>query len=224
MDSTITPTLRVNGVEVGIGSTPYEISDDSQVYFANLTLSVMGNDQNLNGEAGVVRVCAASMRNTASPSCVDIVVTIATVHSLEVVVEGGETQNSTHPDFTDFMVQITNSGNIEEQIEISSTEGLRGWTIDIEQTDLMLQPGESSTVRVRVKPPVQMPVDDEFEFTLIVTPESAPVASQPVDLTVRATHAETPEWVDTALWAGLGGISLLAAIQILLNRRRSTGL
>ena len=233
MDSTITPTLRVNGVEVGIGSTPYEISDDSQVYFANLTLSVMGTDQNLNGEAGVVRVCAASMRNTASPSCVDIVVTIATVHSLEVVVEGGETQNSTHPDFTDFMVQITNSGNIEEQIEISSTEGLRGWTIDIEQTDLMLQPGESSTVRVRVKPPVQMPVDDEFEFTLIVTPESAPVASQPVDLTVRATIDDTVnlgiislsgQTFDLVLGAILALLGTLIVFTIWNNRRRSIGL
>ena len=228
MDSTITPTLRVNGVEVGIGSTPYEISDDSQVYYANLTLSVMGSDQSLNGESGVVRVCAASMRNTASPSCVDIVVTVATVHSLDVSVVGGETQNSTHPDFTDFMVEVTNSGNIEEQIEISSTEGLRGWTIDIEQTDLFLQPGESSTIRVRVKPPVQMPVDDEFEFTLIVTPESAPVAAQPIDLTVKSELDDSvfglsaQTW-DTVMLSILGVLSLMIIVTIWLNRRRIIG-
>ena len=61
---------------------------------------------------------------------------------------------------------MTNSGNIEEQIEITSTEGLRGWTVDIEQTDLLLYPGETETIRVRVKPPVDLPVEDEFEFTL----------------------------------------------------------
>ncbi|MEE2746950.1 MAG: hypothetical protein VX473_00580 [Candidatus Thermoplasmatota archaeon] len=226
MDSTISPSLRVNGVDVGIGSTPYEIADDSQVYYANLTLSVMGNDQGLNGEAGLVRICAASMRNTASPSCVDIVVTIATVHSLEVEVEGGASKNTIHPDFTDFMVKITNSGNIEEQIEISSTEGLRGWTIDIEQTDLLLQPGEYSTIRVRVKPPVQMPVEDEFEFTLIVTPESAPVAAQPVDLTVKSTLDDTvfgfssQTW-DIVLWSVLGVLCLSIIVTIQLNRRRS---
>ena len=130
----------------------------------------MGSDQSLNGEAGVVRVCAASMRNAAVPSCVDIVVTIATVHDVDVEIEGGATQNTTHPNFSDFIVTITNSGNIEEQIEITSTEGLRGWTIDIEQTDFLLEPGESATVRVRVKPPVEMMVEDEFEFTLIVPP------------------------------------------------------
>ena len=80
----------------------------------------MGSDQNLNGEAGVVRVCAASMRNAAMPSCVDIVVTIATVHDVDVEIEGGATQNTTHPNFSDFIVTITNSGNIEEQIEITA--------------------------------------------------------------------------------------------------------
>ena len=229
MDSTIASTLRVNGVDVGIGSTPYEIADDSQAYYANLTLTVMGMDQSLNGEAGVVRICAASMRNTATPSCVDIVVSIATVHSLQVVVEGGPIQNTTHPNFTDFMVMITNSGNIEEQIEISSTEGLRGWTIDIEQTDLLLQPGESSTVRVRVKPPVQMPVEDEFEFTLIVTPESAPVAAQPVDMTVKATLDDTvfglsSETWNIVSWSIIGVIGVMILFTIWSNRRRSIGL
>ena len=90
---------------------------------------------------------------------------------------------------------MTNSGNIEEQIEITSTEGLRGWTVDIEQTDLLLYPGETETIRVRVKPPVDLPVEDEFEFTLIVTPDSCEVCSQPVDMSVKATHPETPEWV-----------------------------
>jgi uncharacterized membrane protein len=229
MDSTITPTLRVNGVQLDIGSTPYEIADDSQIYYANLTLSVMGTDQNLNGESGVVRICAASMRNTASPSCVDIVVTIETVHSLEVEVEGGAEKNTTHPNFTDFMVKITNSGNIEEQIEISSTEGLRGWTIDIEQTDILLEPGESFTVRVRVKPPVEIQFDDEFEFTLIVTPESAPVAAQPVDMTVTTTTDNSifgfsAESWDIVMWSIFGVLCLMIVGTIFFNRRRSSSL
>ena len=223
MDSTITTTLRINGIEVGIGTTPYEIPDDSQVYNVSLTFSVMGSDQGLNGEAGVVKVCAASMRNTANPSCVDVVITIETVHKLEVVVQGGPNQNTTHPEFSDFLVEVTNSGNIEEQIEITSTEGLRGWTVDIEQTDLMLYPGETETIRVRVKPPVDLPVEDEFEFTLIVTPDSCEVCSQPVDMSVKATHPETPEWVNYMLWSVFGTLLLGILVTIMLNRRRSFG-
>ena len=223
MDSTITTTLRINGIEVGIGTTPYEIPDDSQVYNVSLTFSVMGSDQGLNGEAGVVKVCAASMRNTANPSCVDVVITIETVHKLEVVVQGGPNQNTTHPEFSDFLVEVTNSGNIEEQIEITSTEGLRGWTVDIEQTDLLLYPGETETIRVRVKPPVDLPVEDEFEFTLIVTPDSCEVCSQQVDMSVKATHPETPEWVNYMLWSVFGTLLLGILVTIMLNRRRSFG-
>ena len=164
------------------------------------------------------------MRNTASPSCVDVVITIETVHKLEVVIEGGPDQNTTHPSFSDFLVQITNSGNIEEQIEITSTEGLRGWTVDIEQTDLMLYPGETETIRVRVKPPVELPVEDQFEFTLIVTPESCEVCSQPVDMSVKATHPETPQWVNYMLWSVFGVLLLTILVTIMLNRRRSVSL
>ena len=227
MDSTISTSLTANTEELAPGV--FTLDDDSISYYANLTLNVMGTDQNLNGEAGVVRVCAASMRNTATPSCVDLVVTIATVHSLQVEVEGGAIQNTTHPNFTDFLVKVTNNGNIEEQIEITSTDGLRGWTIDIEQTDLLLQPGESETIRVRVKPPVQMHTDDEFEFTLIVTPESAPVASQPVDMTVMATHDDSVFGMSAETWAVvewsvLSILGLVILLTIWRNRRQSHSL
>ena len=227
MDSTISTTLTSDAEELAPGV--FTMPDDSVPYYANITLSVMGTDQSLNGEAGVVRVCAASMRNAASPSCVDIVVTIATVHDVDVEIEGGPTQNTTHPDFSDFLVTITNSGNIEEQIEITSTEGLRGWTIDIEQTDFLLEPGESATVRVRVKPPVEMMVEEEFEFTLIVTPESAPVAAQPVDITVRATLDDSvfglsAETWDTVTWSILSVLGVMILLTIWRNRRRSIGL
>ena len=227
MDSTISTTLTSDAEELAPGV--FTMPDDSVPYYANITLSVMGTDQSLNGEAGVVRVCAASMRNAASPSCVDIVITIATVHDVDVEIEGGPTQNTTHPDFSDFLVTITNSGNIEEQIEITSTEGLRGWTIDIEQTDFLLEPGESATVRVRVKPPVEMMVEEEFEFTLIVTPESAPVAAQPVDITVRATLDDSvfglsAETWDTVTWSILSVLGVMILLTIWRNRRRSIGL
>jgi uncharacterized membrane protein len=227
MDSTISTTLTSDAEELVPGV--YTMPDDSISYHANITLSVMGSDQSLNGEAGVVRVCAASMRNAAVPSCVDIVVTIATVHDVDVEIEGGPIQNTTHPNFSDFLVTITNSGNIEEQIEITSTEGLRGWTIDIEQTDFLLEPGESATVRVRVKPPVEMMVEDEFEFTLIVTPESAPVAAQPVDMTVKATLDDSvfglsAETWDTVTWSILGVLGVMILFTIWRNRRRSVGL
>ena len=224
MDSTISREMTVNGLGIEIGSMPFEIPDDGQGYLVEITLSVLAGVP--NGEAGVIQVCAASMRNTAEPSCVAVVLTVATVHDLSVEVVGGAQRNITHPDFADFTVIIYNGGNVDEQIEISSTEGLRGWTIDIRQTDLSLDSGQSAEILVRVKPPVKMSIEDEFEFTLIVTPESAPVAAQPIDITVTATldknmfgfSAKT--W-DIVSWVLISTIGLAIVGTVLSNRFRS---
>ena len=135
-------TLRINGIEVGIGTTPYEIPDDSQVYNVSLTFSVMGSDQGSMVRPVWSRCVLLPCAIRQTP-LVSMLSSPSNRSKLEVVVQGGPNQNTTHPEFSDFLVEVTNSGNIEEQIEITSTEGLRGWTVDIEQTDLMLYPGET---------------------------------------------------------------------------------
>jgi hypothetical protein len=74
-----------------------------------------------------------------------------------------------------------------------------------------------------------MVLDDEFEFTLIVTPESAPVAAQPVDMTVKATLDDSvfgfsAETWDTVTWSILGVLGVMILLTIWRNRRRSIGL
>ena len=227
MDSTISRELHIEGVEVGIGTTPYEIGDDSTTYAVEITLTVLSGVP--NGEAGVITICAASMRNTAEPSCVDVVLTVETVHDLNIAVEDGPQRNITVPEFADFRVLITNNGNVAEQIDVVSTEGLRGWTIDIDLTQFELAAGESIEILVRVKPPVELSIEDQFEFTLIVTPESAPVAAQPVDMTVNAVLDESmfglsADTFRLMTWGVLGLIGVLIAATIFSNRRRSSEL
>ncbi|MCH2637209.1 MAG: hypothetical protein MKZ56_02440 [Candidatus Thalassarchaeum sp.] len=74
-----------------------------------------------------------------------------------------------------------------------------------------------------------MPVEDEFEFTLIVTPESAPVAAQPVDMSVKATLDNSVLGLSGATWnliswSVLGVLGLMIIATIWRNRRRSIGL
>ena len=74
-----------------------------------------------------------------------------------------------------------------------------------------------------------MPVEDEFEFTLIVTPESAPVAAQPVDMTVKATFDDTvfglsSETWNIVSWSVIGVLGVMILFTIWSNRRRSIGL
>ena len=227
MDSTISRELHIEGVEVGIGTTPYEIGDDSTTYAVEITLTVLSGVP--NGEAGVITICAASMRNTAEPSCVDVVLTVETVHDLNIAVEDGPQRNIIVPEFADFRVLITNNGNVAEQIDVVSTEGLRGWTIDIDLTQFELAAGESIEILVRVKPPVELSIEDQFEFTLIVTPESAPVAAQPVDMTVNAVLDESmfglsADTFRLMTWGVLGIIGVSIIGTIFTNRRRSSEL
>jgi hypothetical protein len=124
------------------------------------------------------------------------------------------------------MVEIRNDGNVEEEIEVSSTEGLRGWTVDIEKTEHTIAAGETITVRVRVKPPVEMATSDEFEFTLIVTPTEAPFAAQPIDMTVKAALDDSMFGFSSETWnlisytiLGVIGIAILTLL--VSNMRRS---
>ncbi len=228
MDSTISRELSVEGLSIEIGSTPFEILDKSHAYGVQVKFTVLPGVA--NGEAGIVNVCAASMRNTVEPSCVAVVITVETVHDLSVSIIDGPIRNITHTsgasNSADFLVEIRNDGNVEEEIEISSTDGLRGWTIDIEKVEHIIAAGETITVRVRVKPPVEMINSDEFEFTLIVTPTEAPVAAQPIDLTVKATLDDSvfgfsaQTW-NIITWSTLGVIGLAIFTLVFTNLRRS---
>ena len=80
-----------------------------------------------------------------------------------------------------------------------------------------------------MKPPVELSIEDQFEFTLIVTPESAPVAAQPVDMTVNAVLDESmfglsADTFRLMTWGVLGLIGVLIAATIFSNRRRSSEL
>lgn len=229
MDSTVSRELTVNGVPYTLNADYFEIpiTAGNQSFDVRIKLSIMSSDQSLNGEVGTVQICAASLRNTAEPSCISVVVTISTVHSLSLEVIDGPHRNITHPDYADFRVLITNDGNIEEEIEITTTEGLRGWTVDLNIDELELGAGEVQEILVRVKPPVELSSSDDFEFTLIVTPTYSEVHAQPVDLTVSANTDQSMFGFSSATWnivswVIIGTLALAILGLIFSNRRRSS--
>gem|GEM_PF-3973301 len=142
------------------------------------------------------------------------------------MVEGGPIHNTTYPDFADYIVIINNDGNVDETVIVTTTDGLRGWTIDLNETEVDIAAGESASVRVRVKPPHQMLVGDSFEFTLTVAPKDEPVASQPIDLTVNAEidnslFGLTNSVIDLISYVILGIIGILIIVTLFNNRRGS---
>jgi uncharacterized membrane protein len=81
---------------------------------------------------------------------------------------------------------VTNNGNVLEEVQVLSSDPLRGWGVNMVPEEFDLSPGESKNVTIRVIPPADMVQDDNYKFTITVQPRGMPVAGQPVDLEVTA--------------------------------------
>ena len=140
-----------------------------------------------SGTSGVIRVSVTSKKNTGqTPSYVDLFVDIRSIHDLQVDIEGSQKKETSYPENAEFTLFVTNHGNIEEKVEVITSDSLRGWTVDVIGDDFRLQPGKTREVTVRVTPPSELIADDEYSFTVIVQPKDMPVAGEPMDLTVES--------------------------------------
>ncbi len=217
MDSSVLKTILVDG----------EALEGNQVRVpANSQISVEINFEVLevdSGTSGVIRIGVTSKKNTGqSPSFVDLVVDVRAIHDLRVDLEDSPSKKSSYPESTEFTVYVTNQGNIEEEIEVKTSDSLRGWTVDVIGNEFELSPGESRPVKIRVTPPSEMASDDEYLFTVIVQPKGMPVAGEPIDLSVEATLgagslSEGEQRVVAIAVISLGSIAVL----VILTRVRS---
>ena len=140
-----------------------------------------------SGTSGVIRLSVTSKKNTGqTPSYVDLVMEIRAIHDLQIDIETSTLKESSWPDNTEFTIFVTNHGNVEEEVEVLTSDSLRGWTVDVIGDEFKLQPGKTEEVTVRVTPPSQLISDDEYTFTVIVQPKDMPVAGEPIDLSVES--------------------------------------
>ena len=116
----------------------------------------------------------------------DLVVEIRSIHDLQIDMESSQKKESSYPENAEFTIFVTNHGNIEEEVEVLTSDSLRGWTVDVLDDEFKLQPGKTHEVTVRVTPPSELISDDEYSFTVIVQPKDMPVAGEPIDLTVES--------------------------------------
>tara|TARA_B100001094_G_scaffold83979_1_gene80274 strand:- start:345 stop:3029 length:2685 start_codon:yes stop_codon:yes gene_type:complete len=181
MDSSVQRTISSNGqvLEGGEVTVPAEGQATITIDFDVMEVE--------SGTSGVIRVSVTSKKNTGqTPSYVDLVVDIRSIHDLQVDIEGSQKKETSYPENAEFTLFVTNHGNIEEKVEVITSDSLRGWTVDVIGEDFRLQPGKTREVTVRVTPPSELIADDEYSFTVIVQPEDMPVAGEPIDLTVES--------------------------------------
>jgi len=181
MDSSVLRTISSNGqvLDGDEATVPPEGQITVTIDFEVLDVE--------SGTSGVLRVSVTSKKNTGqTPSYVDLVVDIRSIHDLQIGIESSQKKESSYPENAEFTIFVTNHGNIEEQVEVLTSDSLRGWTVDVIDDEFKLQPGETEEVTVRVTPPSELIASDEYSFTVIVQPKDMPVAGEPIDLTVES--------------------------------------
>ena len=181
MDSSVLRTISVDGqvLEGDEASVPAEGQISVTIDFEVLDVD--------SGTSRVIRVSVTSKKNTGqTPSYVDLVVDIRAIHDLQIDIESSQKKESSYPENAEFTIYVTNHGNIEEEVEVLTSDSLRGWTVDVIGDEFRLQPGKMREVTVRVTPPSELIADDEYSFTVVVQPKDMPVAGEPIDLTVES--------------------------------------
>lgn len=151
-----------------------------------IRVAVIVKDGVENGMGGILTISTASTRNAAELSSVRISIDIRTINKVGFEVDGDVSRTIEYGEIARITVNVTNEGNVEETVRLLSSSPMRGWSIELTEDEVILAPGESRQVEVIVKPPTNLEQPDTFEFTITAEPASAPVAAQPIDLSVSA--------------------------------------
>jgi len=152
-----------------------------------IRVAVVIKDGAENGAGGILTISTSSTRNAAELSSVRISVDVRTINKVGFEVDGEVERTIEYGEIARILVNVTNEGNVEETVRLLSSNPMRGWSIELTDEEVTLLPGETRQVEVIIKPPTNLEQPDTFEFTITAEPASAPVASQPIDLSVSAS-------------------------------------
>ena len=201
MDSSVLKTISVDGVI--LEGDEVKVPANGQITL-DIEFQVMEVD---SGTSGVIRISSTSKKNTGqTPSFIELVVDVRAIHDLEIELEGATKLTSSYPENTEFTIFVTNHGNVEEDVEVLTSDSLRGWTVDVIGDEFKLKPGKTREVPIRVTPPSDMIADDEYMFTVIVQPKGLPVAGEPIDLSVESKLGPGSISAETQTFIAIGVI------------------
>ena len=217
MDSSVIRQMFVEGVQI---DGTIQIAKAERV-LVEVRMEVL--EGVANGVSGIIKVNAASERNAAQTTTVDVIVQVMTIHDLRFTLESPSEQTADYPEKLYFYLFVTNHGNLVEEVEILSSDSLRGWTVDVVEDEFELQPGETKGLEVRVTPPSELIDDDTYRFTIIVQPKGISVAGQPIELEVTSVASNSffslSDDVEEILVYGLTGFGGLLVIVLFLRSR-----
>tara|TARA_B000000557_G_scaffold261291_1_gene260041 strand:- start:125 stop:2809 length:2685 start_codon:yes stop_codon:yes gene_type:complete len=217
MESSVLRRVLVNGVTV---DDNIAVPSGDRVL---ITIELEVLEGVSSGTTGIVKVSASSEKNAAESTSVDLIFEVRTIHDLRFTLEGEEELTTDERNSVEFILHVTNHGNIVETVQILSSDSLRGWTVNVIEDEFQLSPGNSRTITVRVTPPAGMVQDDTYRFTITVQPKGMPVAGEPLDLEVTAEVSSGLSWLsdenEQILIYGLTAIGGLLVVVLFFRSR-----
>ncbi len=178
-------------------------------YYAVITLQIEINSGSENGDGGILEMVVTSVSNAANRSGkISISLSVETVLDVEIDLLGDLEKDITFGKIGNspkFEVILSNAGNVESEIRVFSSGGLRGWSVLLsfetgakcedngDHLLCTLQEGESITIIAKVNPPGgdTVEVEDSFTFTISAEPEEIGlVGRENIELTVNGEPAE----------------------------------
>lgn len=200
-----------------------------------LQLTVTANPGAETGDSGVLDIVAMSENNTANRSgAIRINLEIQINEELSLSVDK-EAYNLQYPFSEDVFANLTNIGNVETDVRIFTSTPLRGWNTEVVNSDCddgdeegekicTLMPGESMQIRVKVSPPADAEIEDEYEFTLAVEPvQTGLVNREVVEFTIYGANPSGLFGLSESTLILGGGASvfvLLLGLLLLRDRRK----
>ncbi len=209
-------------------------------YFGLVTLEIEVSSGAENGDGGLLEMVVTSVSNAANRSgMISISLRVQTLVTLQMDLDGNFERNVTLGSILEstsrFKVDITNTGNVDTEVMVFSSGGLRGWNVilthgsadcDNNGDHLICNIGEGETIQItaKVTAPVgkAAEVPDTFVFTLSVEPtDIGLVGRENLELTVNGAPEQFGfnSLMSPNVLFGMAGVILLGVLYLMLRRK-----
>jgi uncharacterized membrane protein len=223
----IVENMKLNrGLMIGYDAKPYEI------YF-ELTIRVSPGAE--TGQGGLLEVVVTSVSNAANRTgMVSLMLDVSIIQDLEFIEAGARQELDLvfGGEAIEHEISIVNTGNVQTEIRVFTSENLRGWSVVLnsddgdctfEQNELtcMVEEGERLYVNATIRAPYGAELSDTYKFTLSAEPTDTGVLDrQNLQFVVQGEPAEgVLDLAGNTTLQAIGATAIVVLLLLFLIRR-----
>jgi len=178
---------------------------DARAFELYFEIDLVVNAGAETGDGGILEFVVSSTKNAANRSGhFDISLDVQIIYDFEFDQDMSNTEfDVAYPNKEVFVINLTNTGNIDAEVIIFKSESFRGWNVlldEVDQTDMCQQMnedficevevGQTVGIEVTIRTPSGAEVADTYKFTLSAEPvETGVVDRVNIEFTVNGDVA-----------------------------------